>query len=309
MDAEGRLKAYNGARFVEVARLPFNNRFMLNALGGNDERWIHPNGMTVVNGRIQILIRAQNIDNSLNDQMTSGVWEYDPQIGLYHKYSLATTLQSEDIVDYGQRRVFRVGGLQANTIPNNNEGTFLAGGIYLDKNEAEVSGIWHDNSRDTELKTANFVTTLIEAPEVKQMWQKIFTKHSPLDKIVVKYTTDDSEPVEINIDWLNATSFVTTGTVQVGDEIEITQGMGGGICAHVVNIENTTVTLDTPINATGEGKAKVAKWIKIGEFENTEQITESNIDFASPWVRIKVYTVVAGKKNIYGFELTNTKHQ
>jgi hypothetical protein len=97
--------------------------------------------------------------------------------------------------------------------------------------------------------------------------------------------------------------------LEVGDEVEITQGVGGGMCAHVVNIENTTITLDTPINGVGEGRAKVAKWIKIGEFENTDQITESNIDFASPWVRIKVYTVVAGKKNIYGFELTNTKHQ
>jgi len=301
MDTLGQLLAWNGGTFVRVAQLfTRNKRYLYNATSQTNLRFIHPNGMSVINGRISCLIDGRAMDGATGSPDTftqlntvpSGVYEFstlpgaDYNIfqnkGLIHKHSLSLGHVGSTITDYGQIRLKGVGALseltfQQNSTPYN--ATFLAGASYSD--DVSSSGgtkyaIWYDDINDTLQKAGWFVTPKLYSPNITEVWQKIFVQTRDMldsnDKVVIKYRIKDVASTEV-VGKAASTSTVTytgdlTALVAVGDEIEFTQGVNSGILAHVTVISysnpTTTITIDETITSSGAAtiKFRYAKWTK-----------------------------------------------
>ncbi len=274
MDTYGNLLYWNGGTFVKLAGLYRKDNFHLfNPLIGEESgyRFIHSNGMSVINNRICILIDTRNYNTLLDTEetMTAGVYEYDDMTqSLIHKYSLSyldragTRTAGED---YGQSKISAAGALSEMNIPSTNavrNGTFLAGaGIYSNATTA-LYGIWYDDSNRTQQKAGSFISTKLSAvdekgnPSVQNTWQNLFVLYKQLsgatDKIVMKYRISEQEPVEATITWTSTTTFTVPNasvvvsnywTSGIGGEVEVMNGVGAGRCSHIINAVQNPYTL------------------------------------------------------------------
>ena len=104
MDTLGRLQAFSGSGFIELASLPVYYADVNWGDAGNDYGNIGNRGM-VVDGDLIYL----NINNEIQDterrylpNMLGGIWCYDPKVGLYQKYSVTNNdIISDVAVDAG----------------------------------------------------------------------------------------------------------------------------------------------------------------------------------------------------------------
>lgn len=338
VDSNGVLIYWNGGTFKELAR--FNrrtNKLLYNAASKTNNRFIHPNGMSIVKGKINININGTNYDGNSSSEETipSGVWEYDTTHGLYHKYSYSLTKSSEDATDLGQYKVSGVGALSDLNIPYNDStrnGTFLCGATYYTNASSTSSGIFYDDSNDTKQKGGYIDTFKVYSPNVTETWQSLYYRYRKLlssgDKIVVKYRTEEVEPTTISITWSTVGSSTTTFTTSdanianyaVGDEVEGLQGTGSGMCSHIVSISApsggtyTVVVDEVYTGATGTAKIRLQKWIKLGSniygdknpyFNNLQLPTTST----SSWVQFKVFMMMTGRGELEDINLQTKESQ
>lgn len=341
VDTNGSLLVWNGGTFKKLTQFNRrNNQLLSNATSSQNNRFIHPNGMSLINGKINILINGRNYNSSVNQEETisSGVWEYDEAKGLYHKYAFGSSRAAGTIVDYGQSYLSGVGAL-SELNPSSNaggrNGTFLAGSTYYTDATNTSSGIFFDDSNDTERKGGWLISTKLRpessklGPTISSIWKKFYLSHRKLlnaaDRIVVKYRSTEQEPTTMTITWASTTSFTTTDTnmanYAVGDEVEVVQAIGGGICSHITAIVNNagtyTVTVDeTHTSATGTAKARFQKWIKMLEV-NDQTSTWNQAGFpasggmplASTWIQLKVWMVFTGQDELEILTVVDTPSQ
>jgi hypothetical protein len=323
VDAIGRLLKYDGQDFVEVARLPIGNtRYLRNPMGGTTtQRFIHPRGMAVRNGKILMFINNQFEDstNSIKENLPSGVWEYDENIGLYHKYSLSLWDEtvSSTRTDFSQNRIVEAGALfYYRTMDDtaSTDGDLLIGASYFTSATGEAYGIFCNNSlRENVSKMGYLVTTKIEAEYITDLWQRTYLKYKKLldssDKIVIKYRTSEVQPIEGTITWTSTTTFTSTldlSTIAVGDEFEGTAGTGSGQIEHITAISESagtyTVTLENAVTgATGTAKGRFQKWIKLGTIQDqTTQYKAFNfpLNANSTWIQLKVVMYFTGNDEL-----------
>lgn len=327
IDNNARLLVFNGGSFVEphtiglaYGRLPVKNaKFLKNSLSAVNDRWIHPNGMKLVDGRFNILINNEYNDNgaTIEENIASGLWEYDTQIGWYHKQPLS--LYTNSITDYGQNRVSRVGAIYANkhsTTNSSANGTMLIGAqLYTDASTTK-NVILIDDSNDTVQKYGYYVTSWIRSSQIKDITNQIHTTYRKFlnagDKIIIKYRHYKDVPTEITLTWTSTSTFTTTTDVSamVGYEVEILQGKGGGKTAHISSVTGSgtyTVTLDDTFTgaSSGTAKARVQSWKKSGEITST---TDQNTPLplggnTEPMVQLKVCMQFTGQDEIYDHDL------
>ncbi len=127
-----------------------------------------------------------------------------------------------------------------------------------------------------------FVTPKIFSSNVTDTQNRVTLKFSKftseLNKIIIKYRTYDDMRQYINtadwdMTWTSTTTFTSTETgwidAVVGNEVEILEGAGGGLLAHITNISinagTYTITLDDSYDnyTSGDiGKAIFRNWIK-----------------------------------------------
>lgn len=317
MDTNGRLLKWNGGTFLEVARLPINNKYLKNPNSLTNNRFIHPNGMTVVDGKINLLIDNGIYDSGtpINEFCPSGIWEYDEQLGLYHKNSLSLTASGGTLRDWGQNRLAQVGGLSDMKIDSTSatkNGDLLAGATVYTNATATANGIYTNDQGTTYTKSGYLITPEF-APSseaaISSMWQKFYLSIMALknltDTIVVKYRTTKAEPTEITATLASGTTFTTTdanmANYVAGDEIEVTRGDAGGLCAHItaiaLNAGTYTVTIDQTFPNTGvTALLRLQKWIKLGTISS--DIVTNFKDFVigkqNNWIQFKVYFLWAG---------------
>lgn len=339
IDSLGHLSVFSGGTFVEKARFPINEKFLLRATDTINDRFIHPNGMSIVNGRINILINNILDDNpsSIAEFCPSGIWEYDDTIGLYHKDSVSyAPVGQNSVTDFGQNRVVAVGGLSEMKLTDssaNATGDVLAGAtIYTDATNTDV-GIFTNDTFDVVTGTYHaqqgngyVVTAKIESSEIQDAWQKIFLFYKQFltstDQITVKYRTTEAPPTEILITWLNSQTFTTTTDVRylLGYEVEIIQGMGSGKTAHIVTVDATsilfTVHLDDTFTGvtTGTAKARLQAWNKLPTVINdqTSQFKAmpiSGVGVKSSWIQFKICFQFTGPNEFSKALLINSPHQ
>ena len=340
MDTNGVLIAWNGGTFKEVARLNRkNNKLLWNPYTDTNTRFIHPNGMSILNGRLNLLFDGTNFDTgdhtgTQEETIPSGIYEYVEGQGLFHKHSIATATSSGTIQDYGHSRVYGVGGIAEITTDasyTTANGRFNCGVTYFSDATTKVSGIFYDDLNDTKQKYGYFITSKIESqgdksgPGITNAWNNIFNVYkrflSSDDKMWIKYRVNEAEPVVATITWTSTTTFTTTTDISsywtsgTGGEVEIVQGIGAGKCSHITSIVNNSgsylVTVDeTYTGATGTAKARFQSWKKIGT--SSGQLTnfdQSGIGDVTTWIQFKICMQFTGRDELEKLIISNNSFQ
>jgi len=327
MDTNGALCVWNGGYFKEVARLNINRKLLKGAYLSTNLRYIHPNGMTVVNGKINILINNEILDStgSIEEFCPSGVYEYDPDIGLYHKGSVSYLTAAGTVSDYSQIRISQPGAISElrpplSTDPGN--GITLIGCTYFTDATTTTHGIFYDDTNDTKAKCGYVVTPKIYSSSIQDAWQRMWINYRKLlnssDRIIVKYRTSEASPTEFTGTWTSTTTFTASSsdvTPVAGNEIEIVSGKGGGASAHIssvsLNAGTYTVTLDTAIGASsGTAKMRQQAWTKLYTVSD-QNTTEkgATVGEKSSWIQFKIVMFFTGKDELEQIAIANAQHQ
>lgn len=330
MDTNGDFLAWNGGTFKKLTGFNRENNLPLyNPISLVNDRFIHPNGMSVVNGKIQLFIDNRNYDSgsTIEETIPSGIYEYDDRTqSLVHKFGISgekSTATIDTITQYGNVRVAGAGalkemGLQSTASGAN--GLIFAGATYYTDATTTQSGIFYDDRNDTKPKTGYFITSKLDsvgdksAGTIKNTWQKVFVLLRKFltanDKFVVKFRTVDASPTEATITWASTTTFTTTTDISsywtsgTGGEVEILNGVGAGICSHITNITYNggtyTVTVDTAHRgATGTAKARFQSWIKSDSYASQlDTYKDFSIQRKSNWIQFKIWGLWTGKNEI-----------
>lgn len=331
MDSLGILYEFTGTTFKEVGRFPFTDTVpMRTSTGSSNERYIHRHGMAVSKNDT-ILIHTSNLYSTNNydmapENMSAGIWEWSEDFGMIHKYSVGyTPRESTTITDWGQTNFFLPGALY--TVPigqdtSDANGTLICGANYYVDNDTSSStsfGLFYDDSNDLLQKKGYFVTTWFDSIEIQDKWERLWAVYKQLlnssDSIVFKYRVTETDPVVANITWVNTTSFTTTTNITTysplasgfngtqGGEVEIIQGVGSGLCAHITSITELAGTYTVTIDETATGattttaRARFQKWIKLNPSEAINQIKQYSqyaIGASSPGIQIKCCMTFTG---------------
>jgi len=334
MNERGELLAFTGGGFTQIAVLPiFNYDFNLQPTPFSNKINVGRNGMAVQDNKIHILIQTTvgGFNSTVLENQLSGVWVYDPEIGLHLKYSI--TKAATGVIDYGSPTIVRSGFL----LPiDKNSGTLLIGtSLYL-ADGTTPNTIRHailkilDNESDVTSKVGYFITPKIQASEVEENWQKIYILIKAFlnstDKIYVKYRTDFKDFGTLGMaqtaqpattaTWTATNTFTVAADdlslVAVGDEIEILSGEGSGLSANVSNIDSTAVVIDeTVTGASGTIKIRASNWKKVGTDIATQGLRnfELPLDARSSWIQIKVIMFFKGKEEIEKLLIKSEVHQ
>lgn len=301
----GHLKKFNGGGFDVVGQFPIANYPSLNWKDDfSDPRPMHPNGMTVKDEEILMLISGatNGVITQLLPNMPSGVWAWNERNGLYHKHALSQNKQGGSVYDSGSEVVHVPGAL----VSVDDQRQLLAGaGIYDDNVTTEKKGIHYLSSGPR----ARFITPKIYSSQVQSSWASIWTRFKQLasssDKIIVKYRTSDDFDLKdgyyqrrFAITWTAGNTFTTTDTnfanVAVGNEVEIFVGKGSGRTVHITDISESagtyTVTIDeTLTSVSGTAQVRVANWTKLEAINDTNILEkETGIFDQGGWIQFKL---------------------
>lgn len=333
IDNNGELRVFNGGTFVRTkevglaeGQLPISNvKLLKNSLSGGNNRWIHPNGIAIVDGKIRILVNNEYNDNgqTIDARFNSGVWEYDPQAGWYHVQSLANYAGA--IVDYGQIRVSRVGALYAakdDSATATANGTMLIGAqIYSDATTTKEA-IFTDDANDTLQKFGYLITQEIFTENIDDVWQEIAVRFRKLqsanNKIWIKYRTNKDDPTEATITWVDTNTCTTTTDVRgyVGYEMEVIQGDGSGKSAQITSV-STGPTFTVELNETFTGattntaKARFTQWIEAGSAtaQDIQHLRLSIDEPAATKIQLKVCMQFQGEDELHDIFLNSAANQ
>lgn len=165
-----------------------------------------------------------------------------------------------------------------------------------------------------------FITPKIVSNEVTSNYDLLNLKFLPftsdIDKIIIKTRTVDDMRDMINLNgntnanwaitWTSSTTFTVTqpfddwAEAEVGDEVEILWGAGGGLCAHISTITEAagtyTVTLDEsyPNYTSGDiGKAVFRNWkkfvtIEYGDSNAEQHYLADHLGLSGEFLQLKV---------------------
>jgi len=135
------------------------------------------------------------------------------------------------------------------------------------------------------------------------------------DKIEVKYRTVQLQPLEITAEWTSTSTFITGSDLSaysIGDEVEVTEGAGGGQIEHITNIVEVsgvwTVALSNPVvGAVSLSLVRLQKWKQsIQTNPNNLYVREFPIANAeSSWIQIKCVMYFTGQDEVNTLLLAN----
>jgi hypothetical protein len=332
LTTKGRLMQLNGATFVELDRLPYDYRNPPTFFQNPTSLLCHYNGMDLVNGKINLLIRGLLYEsgNPNKENIADGIWEYTKETGLYHRGSVGETKSGETITDYGQQKILKLGCLKFFEVPfsTTSNGSFVAGCEYYTDATTNIKGLFYDDTFDTLQKAGSFTTSKIFSPNITDIWQKISLRFrrflNATDKIVIKARTIEDEPIEATITYLNTTSFTVsassfTTAPLVGDEVEIIQGVGAGRCAHITSVSGTT-TLTIVVDETITGAttqtaiARFQTWKKLGSYNSESDDffpcpIDSSLIGSTPWIQFKVWILWTGRDELHDLIISSKANQ
>ena len=314
MNERGELLALTGSAFTQVACLPVFNRDYNITSSWSIPVAVSRNGMTVQDNRIHILLVATvtNSENTYLENQLSGVWCYDPEIGLFHRYSITKDTSGS----YGSPQILKGGVLMTLDKAAGNlligASAYLADGVTP---STVVHGVFSVLNQETETtpKVGYFITPKISTQSVQENWQKawlVIKKFVSADsKIKVKYRTYDKvyatwgQPQICT--WSDTNTFVSSPAhtdLTVGDEIEIIQGEGSGLSAHISTLSGTNVIDidETVTGASGTIRVRASNWIDCGTAMNVQEMEHFEIPLGvnSTWIQFKVLCFFTGKEEV-----------
>ncbi len=334
IDNNGRLLYRSSQSFVEApnGRLPAKYpKFLKNSLSGKNDRWIHPNGICLVDGRIRILINNEYADSgaTIEENIASGIWEYAEDTGWIHIASLSMYLASGgSLADYGQNRIVRVGALfsaKDDSVTASRNGTMLLGAQYYSDASATKYGIFTDDSNDSVQKFGYIITPKIYSSQIRETWQKLYVRLRKLlvetDRIIVKYRTSEVSPVEATITWTSTTTATSSTDLSAyeGYEIEVLQGKGAGKCSKITSAVfaagSTSLVFEETFTgaSSGTAKARFQFWKEISQ-PFTDQVNDvAEFAFAemsmSSWIQLKLCMQFTGKDEVDELIIASKENQ
>jgi hypothetical protein len=275
--------------------------------------YIPPHGIKTVGDEVLISVgstfRASNHTKTFIEEFPSGVYAYNPNVGVYLKYTI-----SEDGYFGGIENRPSIIFTQSdfNSVSQDVADKLLVGGV-IQPHDSAVIGTASLSAPQTDTENRGYwVSPKIESQliddqfDVLLKWTKL-TNDS--DKIIVKYRQTDNtlrnweESDTPKITWVNTTSFTTTediSDVSVGDEVQFTAGAGAGYLAHITDISESggtyTVTIDETVTGVTVGdRARIIfnNWIKWQTIDkdsedNAQGYRKMRIDSASKWIQVKI---------------------
>ena len=310
VNGNGQLMAFNGGGFTEVARFPITGNPIrqwqdaVSDLYGtiNPPINLHKNGIALINNNIHIFINASLGEDSLHrsflQNMLSGIWEYTPETGLYHKYSITKDTGS-GITDYGSPVIIQTGALLPVTTESLGvvaiTGKFYAGCQIYTQDGSSVGttigeviklSITSESGSSPTAKIGYFITPKIQASEVEENWQKLWVLidrfRSQTDKLHIKYRTDrklfgtsdstSSENVGVTGNWATNSENILELSggytyLSVGDEVEILSGEGSGLSANITALSGSHITIDESVSgASGYVSCRFSNWKDVGTY-------------------------------------------
>jgi len=271
VDGKGRLWKYNGYTFVIVDQIPYREDTT-----NNVTIRIHRNGLLADKNKIYMLVGSASSLANPTERALSGIWCYDPNIGLYHYSSpMNTSLINRD----------NVGAMTTGGIEN----TFYCGLSYYPTTLSTIkNAIGATLKDDTTARIGHITTQFIESNNIDDIYNSIIVKYrkmfSSANSIEVKYRTSKGVECNTQATWTAATTFTVTTTsitniptpVSVGDEVQVLSGANAGQIANIVSItpsgSNSIIALDRSSTLTS-GTAR----IQINNYRLIETITYDNV--------------------------------
>lgn len=301
---KGNIQTFNGAGFTTIASLPFaytqdelSGVRIGNVQNSNNSRPVHPKGMANHNESLFININTGVVTDDYATKSPSGVWEYNKETGnLNHRYAFC-----EESTDYGEKKNSSAGPLM---ITDNRYTFLMAAG---ETGSSNLSGVFMESSDEN---LSYFITKEIESGTIQDAIERVYLKAKTMasgEYIHLKYRTIKRDKEFFDGVFLDESTINTTDapTIEVGDEVTISEGVGNGKIAHVTEISGSTTKsykLDTAIGTIGESvRVEVNNFKPIG-YDTSEGYTEladeyttddgeikSFGDFGTnPWIQFKV---------------------
>lgn len=270
MDRRGRMWVYNGYEFVIKDTLPFREDDTSNATVS-----IHRNGMITEKGKIYILVGSASSNLNTTERSLSGIWCYDPNIGLYHYTSpenMTLIIQPLALSRGRSDKLFTCGYIGSTTS--------TSGSTYRIAKTSNNAGITDDSVR-----IGHFITPFLESSEllnefntVSIKFREIFDQNASFE---IKQRHFKGVEAYATVTWTSATTFTVTSSaidgtgstyctpVEIGDEIMIQRGANTGLIAHIADMSTisgtTTVTIDRSATLTsGTAIAMFTNFKKLG---------------------------------------------
>jgi hypothetical protein len=314
LNGKGQLLASNGvSSFEEVDVLPvFKTASRLDNVGtGNIPASVHPNGMKVIDGDIAVLLSAtveNSIANTLEDMM-SGIWVYQKDVGFYHKYGVSLYNPAAANNNWCSGFLAFPGALYET---RKESGHFLAGaGIHSSDGATIVPTLQTSKVSSTSGQRGYFITATIAAADLRAFWQRLKVKLKKLEvsgeAVVVKYRVAKKAgyPYVTRATWVDGDTFDEvaggdwdTSLIEVGDEIEVMKGSGMGGIAHISAISLgggasgvDRIELDESISSIVSGTFRLMfnNFKKINSFTSTaEEQKIFTIAKRSDWIQFKI---------------------
>lgn len=330
VDSNGNLLKWNGGTFELLTGFyrKYKKQFYNTAQNLNI-RWIHPNGIAIIDNLIHINVDLTNNDaashaGTQEDCNPSGIWVYDPIAKcLKHKYAFTLGKSATTpIKDYGQFRIRSAGGIgQLVNTANISNGTILAGASVYKDASTFVPAIFYDDTADTIQKAASIVLPIINSEGLSDMWGKAYAFHdmfaNATDRMIVKVRHQNfATSLEGAISWLTTSSFSTAldlTNYNKGDEVDILTGVGAGMPSHIKTKQKADgvwlITLDEVYLAVVKGATSTARfvaWKKIGQFDDDEDANQAPIDNAAARVQMKLWMQWTGVNELSRMVITNS---
>lgn len=315
IDSLGRLRFFDGTTFREIGRLPIRDENLDNFNENSNDRFIHPNGMIVVNDEIYALISNKMSDSTQNpiDRLPSGIWAWNETNGFYHKYSFADfDIVDETPKDFGASELASVGALfrsdatGGSTVDRDDESEIMAGISYYSDATTQKTAFAITNVINDIKKGGYFVVIQLNVEKFDEIWKEVIATFDKFknstDRIVISYRTSEDTPIYGTGTWSTDTILRTSAdlsTIEQGDEIEILRGNGSGVCFSIDSItDNYRLQLDfNPLSGmSGTCRFRASKWKKLKTCTDTDiSFLRSEIDSKQgAWIQFKIFMVGTG---------------
>jgi hypothetical protein len=329
IDTRGRLLQYNGSTFAEVDRFNLKRQYLMRGAGSiTSTRFMHPNGITVTDYGSLLIAFNNDLTGTdvFEESCPSGIYEYHPETGLNHKYSVSVSpVGAVSYTDYGHTilgngvfidSVFFRRPVSGNDTAN---GTLLIGAEYETQTATTNFAIFCDDSLDTTPKMGYLKTPWMWSDNIIDTWQKVYALYrkfrNETDKIVVKYRTVDVDSVTASFYWTDERTLVTTDDISdfaIGDEVMVTNGAGAGQVMTITNIQPSvstyTVTVDSnefDLTTPFVGRLENFTALPTITSDSTEYTGLTIPNGTSPRIQFKVYLYFTGEQELHKLHIVN----
>lgn len=318
LNGKGQFEMFNGSGFEIIGEFPCaKERGIFTNLPAE---WVHRNGMQPFEDGVLIAVSgdtATGVTGSSFDRFPAGLWYLNLKTGnLYPRYGFTENDEnggSASTIHFGEAKISLAGAL---SITDKGRGLFACGARILTNQTSTLNTLQLCTEESSSLNHGYFVTSVLSAKNATAKWSRLKAKFAEFlnssDRIVVKYKIKETPTDDFSfegssggldhavITWVSTTTFtavLATGRA-VGDEVEILNGDGAGIIAHITALSATpdgsstiTVTIDETLGTSPSSTAmgRFDTWVKLGTISD-DDITEKlySILRKNPWIQFKI---------------------